>query len=44
MSLYERSFVYPLFIRERPGRQITTRALSVGSLVFTQIDQISILS
>ena len=30
----------PLFVSERPGPQITTRLLSVGCLIFPQIDQI----
>jgi cyclohexyl-isocyanide hydratase len=30
----------PLFVSERPGPQITTRPLSVGCLIFPQMDQI----
>jgi cyclohexyl-isocyanide hydratase len=30
----------PLFISERPGPQITTRPLSIGCLIFPQMDQI----
>jgi cyclohexyl-isocyanide hydratase len=30
----------PLFVSDRPGPQITTRPLSLGCLIFSQMDQI----